>query len=494
MDMKIEIGQTTYTDIYDIKFAPEVDLLSETIPINSFEAKIKTRDNISLGSKASLKDGNFLLAYYDITSIKWIDDDVVQVKAEDVLAKLDRVRLPAYYYDNLSFDIVGIDFATQVNRESYEEITINLAIPSSQTYPTITGYCPEQTARERLQMLCNVAGYYVTTAYSTYDGILLEVPSIFDDPTYIPDVNIAWIPQNSDREFATEIQLNSFELTRIAPALIQAVDDYVMVEYPSEQYFLYLTFPERWKNPYAAGATPNPIEIDDNMLINNSNFNTVLARYATYYARGGLEMSVEMLNNPTLHLIGSIVSFPTGVGRQIAIGYITSQELIFGETLKIKAKIRIIDYTQGYYLTIDHVLDLGDDFIFKTDKYLLPDGYNYSLPLKSEQAVNDNRIYICNPEQSTATGTITSEDEERFIYYDYGMRIDNGVAYIKGVKTAVKSTTNLIIGGNQSYDKPDDEIENVYYIVDRLSLDIKNDKMNVIAVENVSQTTDELRL
>ena len=490
MNMKIEIGQNTYTDIFDITFTPEVDLLSETMPTNSFEAKIKTRDNISLGSKASLKEDDFLYAYYDITSVKRIDDDVVQIKAEDVLAKLDRVILPSYYYNDYSFDIAMYFFAMEVSRQSYSEITVNIGLPSQETYPTISGCCPEQTARERLQLLCMMAGYYIITLYSTYDAILNQVPTDFNNPYYIPEKNIAWIPQNSDQNFVTRFKIDSYALTSVSPGTLQTVDDYIVTDTPTTQYWKYTITTYTWTNPYAAGAVPNEVEIVDNALINANNINDLLLRIMNFYQAGGIEIEVDTLNSPTVYPIGSLVSFPTGIGRQIAIGYIKAQNFIFGNTSKITTTVRIVYYKQGYYLYLHHI---SQDGIIRSEKYLFPDGYQYSFNLKSEQVADKEKIKIFNPQSQSVSGTISGDDINVNVTYDLAMMIDDGVAAIKGARAVAQSSDILAIGGSQSYDKPDDEIS-IYYSDDDLLLLVQNGKMSVGTTKTADQAYDELRL
>ena len=54
--MKIVINSTNYTEIKDLKFAPETDVTGIEAVINEFSAEIITDDDIDVGVNAYLYD------------------------------------------------------------------------------------------------------------------------------------------------------------------------------------------------------------------------------------------------------------------------------------------------------------------------------------------------------------------------------------------------------------------------------------------------------
>ena len=493
--MKITIGNTTYTEIFDITFAPEVDVLSETVPINSFDAKIKTNDTINitnLGDAAILKtDNDIVFASYKLSKVKRLSDEVVQIHAEDQLSQLDTITMPAFFYNGYSLDIAVYDLIRQVRTITGDEYEPSIAIQQAESYPNIEGYCPEQTARERLQAICFVAGYYMLTAYHSYDVVLMPVEELFGgDPDYIEEAHVMWRPENGDQNFVTDIKGEYFLLTEIIQSLITSTTEYVTVDTPTTKYYEVLRYPFSWKNPYVSSDVPkNQLELYDNMLINYDNVDNIKARMATVYGRnGGLEMTVEIVDPNTYYVVGQLVAFPTGVGREIAVGYITSQNIVFGRNIKMEMTVKVIAYRQGYYLTI---LKKDGNNLITWERHLMLAGHSYNLSCGDIETGSGLNRTVFSTTHTSVSGTMPENDVEVTVQYFQVLSINGGKMYVKGALHAQKLNDVVVVTGNQTVPVPADEVDTIEY---DLSLFIKNGKMKAEGVKSASQTNDRVEI
>lgn len=494
--MKITIGSTTYTEIFDITFAPEIDVLSETVPINSFDAKIKTNDilNVSdLGETAILKtDNDVVFANCKLSQVKRLSDEVVQIHAEDQLSQLDAITMPAYFYNDYSLDIAIFDLITQIRYITGDEYVPSIAIQQAESYPHIDGYCPEQTARERLQAFCFVTGYYMLTAYHTYDVALMPLEDTFSgEPDYIEEAHVMWRPENGDQNFITDIKGEYFFLTETTPSLVNPVEEYVHVDTPMSRYYLVVRYPFSWKNPYTSADVPkNQIELYDNMLINSDNVDNIKARMAIIYGRnGGLEMTVEVVDPNTYYVVGQLVAFPTGVGREIAVGYITSQNLVFGRNIKMSMTVKIIEYRQGYFLTIQK--KYGNEII-AWERHLMLAGHSYNISCGDIETKGGLNRAVLSTTQTSVAGTMPEDDLTVDVPYFLALYVLNdGKLYVTGVLQAQQSNDVVVITGNQTVPVPADEVDTIEY---DLSLFIKNGKMKAEGVKSASQTDDTVEI
>ena len=168
--MRVIIRDVTYTEIDNLSFAPETDLIGTQIAINEFFVDIKTHDAISEGSYITLTDdlqseNPNIWARYWIVGVEHIGEAMVRVHAESRLSLLDRRIMSAVMYDNTALSQVLEDIFLP---HLYDEYAVDQVF----TGKTISGYCPEQTARERLLWVCFVIGAYVRTFFSPTIDIL----------------------------------------------------------------------------------------------------------------------------------------------------------------------------------------------------------------------------------------------------------------------------------------------------------------------------------
>ena len=139
----------TYTEITGLSFAPSADLAGASIPINEFQVDIHTTDTIAIGGYAELYDDlDNLWAQYWIVFAEHIDQNTLRLRAQSEIGILDRITLSATYYEGASITSVLDDVIVWSTLGSV--VPMGYSLDSSFSSETITGFCPQQTARERM--------------------------------------------------------------------------------------------------------------------------------------------------------------------------------------------------------------------------------------------------------------------------------------------------------------------------------------------------------
>ena len=197
--IKSHYGDTEYRDIKSISFAPEHDPRFETLPICQFEADIVTDDlpedftgdfvdlheDLGYGTTAT----NTLLAgIYEIYEAEQVGRGVVRVKAQSLLGWLENRTLDAKHYQGMSLrDFIG-DLFTQLPMNDGEPIWRDAVLPFdldstplSMYYPYVYGFCPVQTARERLQWVAQAYMLHVVQ-YGARTSVGLCITKSLDYP------------------------------------------------------------------------------------------------------------------------------------------------------------------------------------------------------------------------------------------------------------------------------------------------------------------------
>ena len=167
MSVYIVCDGTTYSDIKFLRFAPEYDPTLATLPICEFEAEIVTDDapedvrfkwmNLreDLGYENATND---LLAgrYYSVET-EQIGRGVLRVRAQSLLGILDSRVLAAELFTNALIETFVERLFTDSPLNDGAMIFVDPPVTvDSQIEPYVryvSGFCPQQTARERLQWL-----------------------------------------------------------------------------------------------------------------------------------------------------------------------------------------------------------------------------------------------------------------------------------------------------------------------------------------------------
>ena len=251
--MYIKIGSTSYTEIRNLSFAPETDVSGSQVPVNQFSADIITDDVITAGSGVKLYDDrDNLWADYWLTFAERVDKNTVQIVGQSYLTLLDRTTLPAVMYSSKSVSTLLSEIMGSV---SY-------TLDSSFSSATVTGFCPEQTARERLLWVCFVIGAYVKSFFNSK----VEILPVDTTVTTIPSSVTYWKPAISYNDYVTAVKVVSYSYTQGTPA---NTDTWVT---DGTNYYIQTQQVNTLSNPDAPASAPeNVVTIEGVTLVNSSN-------------------------------------------------------------------------------------------------------------------------------------------------------------------------------------------------------------------------------
>lgn len=355
--MKITIGNNTYTEIKNLDFSPETDITSAEARINGFSADIMTDDEIEVGVNAYLYDDlNHLWAKYWLIEAVRKDKYTLSIRAESILRILDRRTMEPVMYANTSVSSIISEIFTGISNE--------YTLDSSFSSKTISGYCPKQSARQRLQWICFCIGAYLKTFFA--DKILI-LP-VDDSVSAVPMDKTFWKPSISFGDYVTAIKATVYTFTLGTP---QNTDKWVQV---GQDYYIQTSQDVVLSNPNVpVTANENIVSVSDVTIINSNNISEVLSLLSAYYFQRG-EVEADIINNWD-YAPGDKVSIPIDESNYI-LGYIKSADFTFGLQAKSKIKLIQTDKVIGGKLFLEYMFE---DSLIGSSFYYFPIGYNYSI-------------------------------------------------------------------------------------------------------------------
>ena len=393
--MKITIGSTTYTKIKSLSFSPETDITGDSIPINEFEAVIATTDNITYGTWAYLYDDlNNLWARYWIVYSEHEEIDTVRIIARDQIAFLEQKKLPAKMYNNAVTVALGDVFGSI---PYVIDTSLAYVIYPGGTEITITGFCPEQTARERLLWLCLILGAYVQTYFCS----TVTLKCLQDDETIIPNNHIFWKPAITFRDYVTAIKISYYSYTQGTP---QSGEESVT---DGTNTYIQTTGSFTLANPLApSGAPDNIVEVDGVTLINVGNVSGIASFLSSYYFNR-TEVDMDIINNAETMPGDKIIGYRNEIN--LISGYVRSADFAFGVMARSNLHVLGVEDVEGATLTILYLYgDMYSSRQLDKMQFVLPVGYEYTItnPYLDQPFQNHRYIYI--PDADEATGTVVA--------------------------------------------------------------------------------------
>ena len=414
--MKITIGDTTYTSIKQLSFAPQTDVVGSQIPINTFSADIMTTNSITAGGLAQLvDDNNRLWAKYWLTKVERKDQETVSIEAVSFIELLERTELSAQYYNAETFSNVISDIFASVSARISGNI---YQVDSSIASRTVTGFAKEQTARERLLWVCFVIGAYVRTAFTD----VVDILPIDDSYEIIPISKTFWKPTIAYNDYVTAVKAIAYSYTQGTPQTTDTwVTDGINYYIQTQQEFSLI-------NPEAPnGARENIVKIEGLTLINNNNVSDLLTRISTYYFKR-IQLEGEVINNGEYEP-GAKVIMNADENTLIA-GYIGEASFTFGTQAKSKIKLVQTDNVEGGNLTI---IGFCDDREIYRQSYVLPVGYAYSIGNPFVDVMISGTRFIFYPLDEYAEGTVAAGGTTDNENYEVALRLESGKLYVYSV-------------------------------------------------------------
>jgi len=407
--MYVTVDVFTFTDIENLSFSPAVDLTGTSIPINEFTVDIHTDAQLSLGEIAELYDDqDNLWAHYWIISVTQIGPDMIQIRAQSDVALLDRYTLPASYYSAVSVKDV-LDRVMQIESDGLY-VDWPYTLHSSLTNATVTGFCPEQTARERLLWVCFTIGGYVKAAFNDR----LEILPLDGTAALVPLSNTYMRPSVKDGDNVTAVVVKSYAFTLGEPSTMDewvtdGTDTWIVTEQTN-------TLTNTNAPP---GTLENVVTIEGVYLVNSANVSSIMTFLAQWYFNTA-RIEADVIDNAT-YIPGDKVMIYADE-QHIKAGFVTGASFAFG--LQAKARLSISGATGSNPQDPTNpdvatgglvILYTWDAFTLDRKEYALPVGYSYNIiNLFIDIEMNAHR-YIFRPENAAATGNIVaggSTDEE----------------------------------------------------------------------------------
>lgn len=395
--MKCVIGQNTYTAIDSLSFSPEADLTGNSLPINEFEVRLFTNDVISYGQYAELRDDlDNLWARYWISYAERIGQDVdrgtyiVRLIAQSSLAFLERVKLPAKMY-NTTADAVLSDILTAAGQSG--AITLDTDVATDWSSMTINGFCPEQTARERLQWLLLCAGGYIKSFFDS--GIKISKVDV-SGGELIPFEKTFWKPSISHRDYVTQIKITAYTYTEGLP---HTYDEYVT---DGTTYWVVQKQIITLSNSFVPQGVPeNIVEISDVQMVSPSTASIIAQNLVAYYF-DRMEVDCDVIDNAE-YIPGDLVTVYTDEGN-LCRGYIDQIDFSFGLQARGSLHLTAAANVDGALLTIQY---MWDDIKLAKRVYFLPKNYEYSITTEYVDWTMNGHRYIFRPMPTHVYGTLT---------------------------------------------------------------------------------------
>ena len=422
--MKIDINNETYTKLRDLNFAPQSDMSGSTVPVNEFSVDIVTTDTISAGMAADLKsnDGTLWASYWIIYAERAADSaegSLVHIRAQSRLALLDRVTMPAVMYNAASVATVMAAIFSPLGASSY-------SLASSFTSATVTGFCPEQTARERLQWVCLVIGAYIKTFFTTKAAEILALSS---SETLILPNKTFWRPSVNYSDYVTAVKVKGYAYTSGAPATMDKwVTDGTTTWIETEQEYQLL-------NPDVPEGVPTrEVTVEGVGLIHSGNVSAILSRLALYYFKR-MSADVTVINSGE-YLPGDRVIVYTAEDA-LAVGYIESCNFRFGHRSASQLKMTPVEVKESATLTIQY--KYGDKLL-DTRTLTLPVGYIYCVDNPDMDLEENDHRYVFLSLTPRVSGTMAAGGSTVVVNYQLALDLDY-VTRVLAIYAADATTT-----------------------------------------------------
>jgi len=375
-------GRITYfTKIRNISFAPEVDMSAQSLPINRFTVDIETEQDIKAGQFMYLSSDAHDWACYWITKSERKTPKLLSVLAESILIFFERTTMRARYSEGVSaYNLISECMAAI----SPSSATQSIVIDSQLRNVLISGFCPEQSARERLQSILFAAGAYWQ-----------------DWGTAEPHIQFAPIMDSSDRGYGSILQANEVFVRPVIEkgdnASHFALKYYTVTDYEPATYTstvqdsngntYYVKEDQYGWTSYGSG---NEIIIGGNMFVDYTSMQSIKGNLSYYYHTLVDIVEADIINNGRIWP-GDLITIPIDDDdAHIATGYVQSVDFSFGLQSRSRISIYPATLVDGALVTLKWVCD-GNTVCTESAHY--PIGHMVSIDSGQKQVLTNAHLY-----------------------------------------------------------------------------------------------------
>lgn len=450
MSVYFNIGGTRYDDIKSLSFIPEIDPTMSALPICEFTAEIVTSVSASALKNESVSlyetgiNSDILFAgSYTIYNVEQLSPKVVRITAASFLRYLEERTLPAKLYRSMSLN----DFMIDICEGDTVESTTSIIIWDDDAPPirivniqgmTVSGLFPVQTARERLQMLCQANNYWVLQwgEYSEY-GIAVQSVSItsFQGGTLINPENTYYQPKTKKASDTGTVKIASHSNASYTyhpqtdtwkKYVVQQAWADPSTGLSEDEISVY--YQETWSSYSDTDteyANPGIVEINNLYMASSSANSTLLTMLFAHYQTELDALCWPYSRNGTLYDIryfpGDMIQYYAD-NDTVYSGVITSAEFVFGtmtrEKLKILTDAKAIN---GVIITVNYVY--GGN-VFQTKRLNRASGTFTSIYIPYQTTIYDGtnirRVRLRNYNQGYwLSSTATTPTTYTFEYVQY---------------------------------------------------------------------------
>lgn len=411
-----------YRTLKSLSFTPQAGILGQAAPVTEFVGEIITADEIEPGDYTRLRDDvENLWAQYWLTSARRIDGKTVRVVGRSDLMLLDRPRMPATFYTSANVaDLVEEIFdAIGYNRAS-GYYTLDATIGAQ----TLTGFCPEQTARERLQWVCFAAGAYIRTWFCQ-DVQILPIPDPSGTPTLIPIDRVFMRPRITEEDYVTAVSARAYSFTQREP---QSGESYVTDQ--GGLTYVYTTQDITISNPdlQPAEFPVNTVDALDVMLLDATRASAAASALARY-CFNVVTIEADVIDNGGEYIPGMLVTIPVAADKMYT-GYIISAAFRFGVQARATLTIAGAHQTPCARLTV--IYKCGVELLGMR-RYFFPVGYAYDISNDYLDINRDGVRRVFRPLTESVQGTMTADGATEVVQYAEALILKRGILDIISV-------------------------------------------------------------
>lgn len=398
------VNPTTYRTLKSLSFNPETDITLSSIPICEFTVEIMTANEVIGGQRIRLYDDkDTLYADYRVMKVERIADQIIRVLAQSELALLDTWTLKAIRVTGSMGIQTIMEWAenpTYIKSGTPKHITYILASDVLDRDARVTGFFPEQTARERLLQMCMTCGLTVQQWFC--HGLLLtrvnEVGQIPGYPsTLIPAADTFMRPERQYADPAGSLVVYGYDNWRVDKpeddGWVEVKDDI------NDETWYCLEFWSEGSNE--DNDEGNAAKISDVMIINSNNYLSVLERKWRFFIAE--EYTIDVINNGQYYPNMPVAFYYDTDGNLsnavIIEGIITKCDFTFGTQNRAKLTIARIPGTtpQAVHCTTVHYVyeyTVDDGEGGTTEKTLALGRNEYYFPEGEMVSFDTPTIYI----------------------------------------------------------------------------------------------------
>lgn len=394
-----------YVTLKNLQYAPSADVISERVAVDEFEADIVTDDDIRSGLVGELRDDTKLWAAGRVVYAEHKDPKTVHVRIQSELFFLDRKMMPAKMYNAVSVQTAIEEIATTAG------ITI-LFNASAVSGVTVTGFCDEQSCRNRLQYILFACGLYITSSFVEHPTVTNLTNAL---TAAIPEDVIYWRPTPTYEEAVTAVNVTAFSFTQGTPS---SGEEYVtdgITTWIVTRQNVRLTNP----NVPALSAT-NEVHIEDVMLITQANASLIASLLGQYYFTR-MSVDFDCINNGE-YAVGNVYAIPLGDGyTEGAQGFAEELDYSFGTQAKSRVKLGSCANVDCHKLTIIYRYSSK---VIEQRFYTLPEGFPYSITTEYLRKSYEGQEYVFRPTTAAVTGTMGSSDVTTYVDLAVALQLD----------------------------------------------------------------------